>query len=124
MHGLSTRWAEQAAGDAFGTAPDQGAVFRQRLLPSAVAPRKPDHHLLPMPRGSMAGLRLVPLERAQPGPGEVKVRDLRPPGVPPGVPEQAAVHWPAHNPTPHLHPHAAILARLPCLDSSLARMVG
>lgn len=66
--------AVQGAGDAFGTAADQGTLYRQRLLPSATALRRPDHHLLPMPRGSMAALKLVPLERSHPGPGEIKAR--------------------------------------------------
>ena len=67
----------QGAGDAFGTAADQGSLYKQVLLPSATLLRKPDHHLLPLPRGSMAGLKLVPLERSTPGPGEIKVRCMR-----------------------------------------------
>lgn len=63
----------QVAGDAFGTSADQGLMFKQRLLPSRVALRKPDHHLLPMPRGALTGLKLVPLSRTEPGAGEIKV---------------------------------------------------
>jgi len=33
----------------------------------------PDCHVMPCPRGALADLRMVPLPRAEPGPGEVKV---------------------------------------------------
>ena len=48
-------------------------LTKLRLLRRQTRLTKPDHHLLPMPRGSLADLRLVPLEPAQPGNGQVKV---------------------------------------------------
>ena len=57
--------------DTFGTAATQGAVLRAKLLRQQALVMLPNSHLLPMPRGSLADLRLVPHERSHPGPGEV-----------------------------------------------------
>ncbi len=61
-----------APADTLGTSATQGAMLRARLLRQPVLAAPPNSHLLPMPRGSLADLRLVQHEQTTPGPGEVK----------------------------------------------------
>ncbi len=65
-----------APADTLGTAATQGARLRARLLRQPVLAAPPNSHLLPMPRGSLADLRLVQHEQSAPGPGEVKASGL------------------------------------------------
>ena len=60
------------AADTLGTAATQGAVLRARLLRQPALAALPNSHLLPMPRGSLADLRLVQHTQQAPGPGELK----------------------------------------------------
>jgi len=61
------------AADAFGKALAGGLLSVARLLRSRRRVEAPDCHVMPCPRGALADLRMVPLPRAEPGPGEVKV---------------------------------------------------
>ena len=65
-----------AAADALGIAVTASASLRAKLLrqPASVAP--PNSHLLPMPRGSLADLRLAVHSQTEPGPGEVKASGM------------------------------------------------
>lgn len=58
--------------DTLGTAATQGAKLRAKLLRQPALVTMPNSHLLPMPRGSLADLRLVPHEQSTPGTEEVK----------------------------------------------------
>ena len=73
----ATPAAAQAAAaeamDAFGTASSGGALLRAKLLRQPLAVMPPNSHLMPLPRGSLAGIRLAPHTQAAPGPGEIKV---------------------------------------------------
>lgn len=60
--------------DAFGTAATSGAVLRAKLLRAPMAAVLANSHLMPLPRGSLADLKLVPHAKTAPGPGEIKVR--------------------------------------------------
>lgn len=64
----------QGAG-AFGEAAVGGARYLARLLraASAASAFPGGGRLLPCPRGSLAHLKFVPLEKQDPGPGEIKV---------------------------------------------------
>ena len=62
------------AADAFGSSAADGVQSVARLLRSALTVSPPDCHVMPCPRGALADLRMVPRPRAEPGPGEVKVR--------------------------------------------------
>ena len=61
------------AADAFGRAQAGGLLSVARLMRSRRRVEAPDCHVMPCPRGALADLRMVPLPRAEPGPGEVKV---------------------------------------------------
>jgi hypothetical protein len=73
----ATPAAAQAAAadamDAIGTASAGGALLRAKLLRQPVAVMPPNNHLMPLPRGSLAGIKLAPHTQASPGPGEIKV---------------------------------------------------
>ena len=60
----------------FGTSVGEGVQHKLRLLRTSAPLSRPDCHLLPMPRGSLADLKLVPLDPAQPGQGQIKVHNL------------------------------------------------
>ena len=64
-----------AANGPFGAAACGGVRYGAKLVRSTSARAEPpDCHLMPCPRGAIADLRMVPCERAAPGPGEIKVR--------------------------------------------------
>jgi hypothetical protein len=67
----------QGAG-AFGEAAAGGARYLARLLRSgsAASAFPGGGRLLPCPRGSLADLKFVPLNKHDPGPGEIKVLAL------------------------------------------------
>ena len=65
--------AAPAAVDAFGTAGSAGAVLRAKLLRQPHTPTPSNSHLMPMPRGSLADLKLVPHTQVAPAPGEIQV---------------------------------------------------
>jgi hypothetical protein len=67
---------QAGAGDngPFGAAAAEGARYNARLVRSCARVQPPDCHLMPCPRGALSDLRMVPLDRAAPGPGEIKVR--------------------------------------------------
>ena len=50
-----------------------GCAMQARLLRSATEAEPADCHYVPRPRGALENLKLVPLEKSLPGPGEVKV---------------------------------------------------
>lgn len=60
-------------GDAFGTANEAGAVLRAKLLRRALPAAPSNSHIMPLPRGSLANLKLVLHKKEAPGPGEVLV---------------------------------------------------
>ncbi len=59
---------------AYGEAASGGAHFLARLLRSTMTSAPAECHLMPVPRGALADLKLVPLEHDLPPPGSVKVR--------------------------------------------------
>ena len=63
---------------AYGEAVSGGAHYLARLLQSAVVAAPADCHLMPCPRGSLADLKIVPLEHDVPPPGCVKVHHSPP----------------------------------------------
>lgn len=62
-----------AVQDAFGASFGEGLQHSLRLLRTHAALTNPDHHLLPLPRGLLSDLKLVPLDPALPGVGHIKV---------------------------------------------------
>ncbi|KAK9803996.1 hypothetical protein WJX72_011444 [[Myrmecia] bisecta] len=75
-----TAWPQPAnalngpqAGSAFGSSASQGMSLMPKLLASRTRPATADCHLMPCPRGSLAGLKFVPMPKKAPGPGEIKV---------------------------------------------------
>lgn len=62
------------SGDAFGVAAlAGGAASRARLLRAPAPVPRTAHHLMPMPRGSLASMRMMPLRNETPGPGQVRL---------------------------------------------------
>ena len=57
----------------FGQGSGAGCSLQARLLRSTVAAEPADCHYMPHPRGALENLRLVPMAKTLPGPGEVKV---------------------------------------------------
>ena len=50
-----------------------GCAIQARLLRSTTVAEPADCHYVPRPRGALENLRLVPMDKSLPGPGEVKV---------------------------------------------------
>ncbi len=64
--------SKAGAADQFGAATAGGALLRAKLLRLPAPVVSSDGHLMPLPRGSLEGLRLVPHDQGRPGPGEIK----------------------------------------------------
>lgn len=57
----------------FGHGYGSGYKMQAHLLRSALDIEPPDCHLIPHPRGALEDLKMMPMEKAHPGLGEVKV---------------------------------------------------
>ena len=77
-HGPHPRPVGPTPGDAFGTAAGWGgcAVLRARLLRQPAPVPSTARHLMPVPRGSLANLRMVLQPKVAPGPGEIQASPL------------------------------------------------
>lgn len=60
-------------GDAFGSSVEGGSRLRAKLLRNPLPVLPTNTHVMPMPRGSLANLKLVPHTKTAPGPGEVQL---------------------------------------------------
>jgi acyl transferase domain-containing protein/NADPH:quinone reductase-like Zn-dependent oxidoreductase/acyl carrier protein/NAD(P)-dependent dehydrogenase (short-subunit alcohol dehydrogenase family) len=60
-------------GDAFGASSEAGAVLRAKLLRRPLPTAPSNSHIMPLPRGSLANLKLVLHNKESPGTGEVLV---------------------------------------------------
>lgn len=62
-----------SAGDAFGASCEASGVAKAKLLRGMTLAVPTNSHIMPMPRGSLANMRLVAHEKDAPGSGEVQI---------------------------------------------------